>query len=226
MSSSIKQIAAYVSLIALSIIVFITSILNQSAHQANKGLGLASPRPTMRQNLSIDIVVPLHGNFTLQNPGVLPSHPLYALKMVNDRLVLLFTTNPEKHARLLYSYSNTRMSAANELIKRGEADLAVTTAVKGQAYMWQALNNSQHIPDSFQPEWYDSIKHALLKHEEIIEKIRFVTTGAQRDQADRLWHQLEEYRQYVGNLSGVPFNLPRPEDAPAAIPAALDEPYL
>jgi hypothetical protein len=221
-----KPIIPVLILTFLAFSVLITSILNQSADQTTQNLGLASPRPSMNSAPQIDIIVPPHGNFPLPAPGILPTHPLYPLRMVGNRLLLLATHDPQQRTHLLFSYSNLRMSAANHLIMSGEVDAAISTATKGQAYLQQAIANSHTIPSSDQNEWYTSLKQALLKHEEVIEKIQFVSTGSGRDQANRLWHQLADYRQEVTNLSGMPFGYPRPDDVPSALPAASSEPYL
>lgn len=218
-----KQIALRLSLVILALIIFTASIMNQSADQTSRSLGLASPRPLIVPRNQIDILVPLHGNFTLQSSGWLPSHPLYPAQMVVDRIKLVLTFNPETRTRRLLTYSNIRMSAANQLAESGETDLAVTTAIKGQAYLWQAISHSSTIPSHLQPEWYDLLKQTALKHEEIIERIRFVARDSARDQAHRLWEQLGEYRQQIANLSGSPFNYPRPEDE---ITNVSDQPYL
>lgn len=218
-----KQTLLHLGLIIFSVIIFTTSIINQSADQANLRLGLASPRPTLSQKDRIDIIVPPHGNFSLPAFGILPSHPLYLTKMAKDRVVLLLTFDREKQARLLLTYSNVRMSAANQLAQYGEIDLAVTTAIKGQTYFWRAINASNNIPENLQPEWYDLLKQTALKHEEVLERIRFVAKDARRDQAQRLWEQLGEYRQHISNLSGIPFNYPRPEDS---LTTSTDQPYL
>jgi hypothetical protein len=225
-SSPFTPIVPAIFLIFLAFSVLVTSILNQSADQTSQNLGLASPRPTMNNAPQIDIIVPPHGNFPLPSPGMLPTHPLYPLRMVSNRLFLLATMDPQQRAQLLFTYSNLRMSAANQLIMQGEVDAAISTAIKGQAYLQQAIANSHTISSSNQTEWYSSLKQALLKHEEVIEKIRFVAQDASRDQANRLWHQLSDYRQQVSNLSGTQFNLQRPEDLPAVVPSNPTEPYL
>lgn len=209
-----KHIIANLFLTFLALIIVVISLLTQSADQANKQLGLVAPRPVTKPQQKVSIVVPPHGTYPLIDPGILPTNPLYPLKMMKDRLNLVLTRNPEQRTRLFLTYSNIRMSAANQLVEQGETDLAVSTATKGQVYMWQAISQSAAIPPSLQTAWYDSLEQALLKHEEVIEKIRFVSRDTSRRQADLLWNQLAEYRQHVANLSGRPFMYPRPEDFP------------
>ena len=218
-----RQIILYCALAFLAFIVIVTSLLNQSVDQANKQLGLITPRPMAKIQQKVDILVPPHGNYSLIASGMLPTNPLYPLKMVVDRLKLIISLNPEQHTRRLLAYSNMRMSAANQLIEEGETDLAVSTATKGQTYMWQAISQSQTIPPSQRVDWYDSLEQALLKHEEVIEKIRLVAHDASQNQIQHLWEQLAEYRQQVANLSGKPFMYPRPDDLPTADSAS---PYL
>lgn len=207
-----QQLILYFFLFLLSILIFSISVVKQSSDQANRSFGLASPRPTLSQKTKIDIVVPPHGNFSLPPPGILPSHPLYLLKMAKDRLILVFTKDPDEYARTLLLYSNIRMSAANELAEYGETDLSVTTAIKGQTYFLQAIAASPRMTPSLQAEWYELLKQTTLKHEEVIERIRFIAKDDRRNQAQRLWDQLSDFRQQLSNLSGIPFSYPRPED--------------
>lgn len=207
-----QNIFIYLSFILASLVIIATSFFNQSIDQATKNLGGATPRPASNNQASVEILVPSHTNFSLNDPGLLPNHFLYPLKMIKDRVILTLTFNKQKRAQLLFYYSNTRMSAADKLIKQGETGLAVSTATKGQAYMLQAIDNSMEISEIKRLAWFDSLRLSLLKHEEIIEKIRFVAKDQAREQANYLWNQLDLYRLRVTSLSGAPFNYLRPED--------------
>ncbi len=229
----------YALFILGSIAIVGLSLLSQSTQETNKQLGLATPSPISTNKSRIEIMVPAHGDFSLAPPGILPGHPLYLGKMALQRLALIFTKNPIKRAQLVLHYSNLRMSAADKLIEQGNVDVAVSTATKGQAYLWQAIELSPSIPESEQTRWYDNLKLTALKHEEIIEKIRFVAEGQPKDQAIRLWEQLGDYRQTIANLSGSQFGYQRPEDLEnnkitqsqpeepiKKIPPIQDKPYL
>lgn len=213
--TQLKSTIIYFSLATLSLVIIFTSLFAQATAQTNKQLGLATPRPSVKPQTPVDILVPRHGNYSLADPGMLPTHPLYPLKMITARLRLITTFNPERRARLLLDYSNLRMSAADKLIRQGEIALAISTATKGQNYIWQAINHSNAIPASLQSAWYTSLEQSLLKHEEVLEKIRLVATDNSRHQADKLIEQLATFRQQVINLSGKPFIYPRPEDLPS-----------
>lgn len=210
--STYPRILSYLFFMSLSILILGFSLMRQSDQQAKLHLGLSVPDPVRLNPSSIEIVVPSHGNFSLSPPSLLPNHPLYPFLMIYDRIKLVTTLNPQRKLRLLLEYSNTRMSAANRLADQGLTSLAITTATKGQNYLWQTIQFNQSISMSDPDSWFDLLSQSLLKHEEVLEKLIFISTGQPRSQANFLWEQLAYYRNQVVSLSGVPFQYPRPED--------------
>lgn len=234
MTPPTKSSILYFILSAAAIAIFALSFIRESSHQVQSCLGV-NPSPIPKTGLTT--TVPSHGDYLLPYPGILPTHPLYPLKMIKDRIGLVLTTNPHRRALLLLHYADKRMAAANLLIQNGQSGKAISTAIKAEIYLGQAISNSQKIDQTLAPAFFDQLKKAALKHEEVIEKLIETTEGGPRNQATNLHQQLDQYRHQIISLSGEPFGYPRPEDvkvpsasssaSPSEIPNVTPiEPYL
>lgn len=108
-------------------------------------------------------------DYYLPYPGVLPDHPLYWLKMIRDKLLLVVTRNPvDKYERLLL-YADKRINAAKFLAEGNQLELAVATATKAEKYLEQARQ---------QTEKGENLEKAYRKHLEVLEEIRQRVSGA------------------------------------------------
>lgn len=223
MNTPAKSGLLSISLIFLAVFIFTFSFIRESAHQVQARLGV-NPTPIPLQYLLTQ--VPSHGNYQLPHPGLLPTNPLYPLKMIRDRAGLFLTTNPTKKSQLLLHYANKRIAAANQLIQSGLSGEALSTAIKAEIYLGQAINSGPQVDPSFRSSFFDGLQQATLKHEEIIEKIVELSEGETHNQAIRLHQQLDQYRHQIVSLSGEPFRYPRPEDCevPSASPSATPSP--
>ncbi len=225
-----KQPLLYGVLAALAISILTLSIVRESRHQAEVRMGLAMPAPTINRQTPFS-QVPVHGNYQLPYPGILPTHPFYFAKMIRDRVRLIFTFNPEAHTRLLFEYANKRIAAAKILGEQEKLDEAMTVATKAETYFFSAVMNSPAIPPAKQAAWFDELKRASLKHEEIIEELDRIAPDFANNQISRLYKNLSQLREQITSFSHQPFNYPRPEDfvSPAsesAVPNPSTKPSL
>lgn len=222
-----------IALFLAALLIFVLSFIRESSNQIQARLGSHPfPPPT-----TLIINVPSHNNYVLPHPGLLPTNPIYSFKMLRDKVGLMVTINPNKKAQLLLHYADKRIAAARSLSQKGIADIAISTATKAEIYLGQAIGMSPKTDASFQPAYFDSLKQATLKHEEIIEELIARTEGNTRNQAITLHQQLDHYRVQIVSLSKQPFEYARPEDlesvsasssaTPSAAPvSSQDEPYL
>ncbi len=77
------------------------------------------------------------GSQTAQNtqvetakPSILPDSPLYPVKELVEKIVLTFTTSPDKKAQRLLDNANDRLAEAQAMADKGKQDLATETAQK------------------------------------------------------------------------------------------------
>lgn len=81
-------------------------------------------------------------NYELPYPGLLPDHPLYFIKMLRDRVIGFFISDPIKKAEFDILQADKRLNGAIYLFykKSSEKDeLAISTISKGQNYFDDAL---------------------------------------------------------------------------------------
>ena len=81
-------------------------------------------------------------SYELPYPGLLPDHPLYFIKMLRDRIIGFFISDPIKKAEFDILQADKRLNGAVYLFykKSSEKDeLAISTISKGQNYFSDAL---------------------------------------------------------------------------------------
>src|SRR3989344_4236916 len=66
-------------------------------------------------------------SYQLAYPGILPDHPLYKLKVLRDKLIPLFISNPQKKVEFYLLQTDKGISATDILVKKGKIDLAKET---------------------------------------------------------------------------------------------------
>lgn len=188
------------------------SIIRQSHIQIEKSLGNANPSPPITiTNLMFD-QVPVHSNFQLPDPGILPTHPLYSLRMISDRIKLVTAISLETKADLLLHLSNTRIAAADALVHTGYVDQAVSAAMKGEIYLLRAMEAGKQLSLEQKVSWFNQLKPIVLKHEEVIERIHLVGNDQIKNQMTALHKNLDIYRTEIVSATNQQFDLPRPED--------------
>lgn len=114
---------------------------------------------------------PASVKYTLPNPGILPDHPLYKLKVLRDKATLFLIRDPMKKAEYHLLLADKRIQMANILVDKGKIELAKETALKGEneytllVFMFKDENKK---PDK---ELFNRLKKAALKHQEILNGI-------------------------------------------------------
>jgi hypothetical protein len=113
-------------------------------------------------------------NYQLPYPGILPDSPLYPLKVLRDRLVEFFISNPTKKGEFYILEGDKHINSAIFLIenKRNYA-LAESTVSKGENYMERSfsqvpiIKQRQEIPN----ELLQHLSISLSKHQEEIKRM-------------------------------------------------------
>jgi hypothetical protein len=105
-------------------------------------------------------------DYYLPYPGILPDHPLYWVKMIRDRLVLLTTTSRPAKADKLLLYADKRLGAAWALLDGGKQALGVSTLTKAEKYLEQAAAAAGDAA------FKERLGKAVLKHEEVIRRLQ------------------------------------------------------
>jgi len=78
-------------------------------------------------------------NYFLPYPGILPGNSLYPLKMIRDRVVSYFITDPVKKAEFYLLMADKRINAGKFLADYRKYSLVEPTISKGQNYFDQSI---------------------------------------------------------------------------------------
>jgi hypothetical protein len=143
-------------------------------------------------------------DYVLPYPGILPDNKLYFLKMLRDKIWGLLIFDEAKKIDWLVLMGDKRLAAGKVLIDTGKVNLGVSTILKGEKYMSEAMEKAEIVKEK-NVNIYDQLeklRKALLKHREIlgeeIEKIR----GEERESLEKLVSPLEENYQKANQLLG------------------------
>lgn len=117
--------------------------------------------------------------YALPYPGMLPDNPLYPLKVVRDRILVLFTRDPVQKIRLSLLLSDKRLSMGKTLWDDQNQDLAISTISKGEVYLWTAVMTYEKlsITKNAPPGLIETLETACKKHEQVIERLIDSTTN-------------------------------------------------
>jgi hypothetical protein len=132
---------------------------------------IALPPFALAQDTGLVPVIPTPTpipNYTLPYPGILPTNPLYPLKMARDKIILFLITDPVKRAQFNLLQADKRMEAAIFLVNQDKKNgkLAVMTIEKGENYYHDAVQQAT----SLQKEGRNvndlllNLDHAATKH--------------------------------------------------------------
>lgn len=110
--------------------------------------------------------------YYLPHHGMLPDHLLWPVKAARDKVWVELTRDPVRRAQLLLLFADKRLSMAVELVKKGEGNVSVTTAVKGEQYLEEAYG-AYEVAEKQGMDTADFLQkftRATLKHREILEE--------------------------------------------------------
>lgn len=112
--------------------------------------------------------------YNLPYPGLLPDSPLYAVKIIRDRITDFLTRDNLKKAELYLLYSDKRASMSLALALKGKNQLAIDTFIKGEKYfikipnlLRSAKKQGSPAPSSF----VETLKLSNAKHKELIDEL-------------------------------------------------------
>ncbi|MEK9200871.1 MAG: DUF5667 domain-containing protein [Patescibacteria group bacterium] len=119
--------------------------------------------------------------YYLPYPGVLPDSPLYKLKAVRDKVLLLVILDPEKKADKQLFLADKRINAAQALHDGGKVDLAISVATKAEKYMESSVKAAVKLASEGKDVKSILYKQtmATLKHIELLNGFKAKSEGAQ-----------------------------------------------
>lgn len=114
---------------------------------------------------------PTSVDYQLPYPGILPGSPLYSLKMVRDRIMDIFISDPLKKANFYLLQADKRVASALLLYQKGDEKMAATTLSKSQKYLEKSLEKAKQAKNSGKDEGdiFSRIKNSAAKQKQEIE---------------------------------------------------------
>lgn len=112
--------------------------------------------------------------YLLPYPGVLPDHPLYALKVIRDRILDVLIVDPVRKAEFYLLQGDKRLNMSIFLVAQGKPVLAEQVVSKGEKYMMQAVNGLATVKASGKevPGYLmDRLEKSLAKHVEELDAL-------------------------------------------------------
>lgn len=137
--------------------------------------GFTSPAFAEVKNLTTPTVTPFPKTveYELPYPGILPDSPLYPLKMIRDKIVKSFITDPQREAEFLLLNSDKRFYAGIFLVQKNKDELALTTISKGNNYFDETIgkvHDAQKQKKDMNP-FIDKMSLSIKKHKIVLKDL-------------------------------------------------------
>lgn len=106
--------------------------------------------------------------YDLAFPGMLPDHQLYKLKVLRDKVRVMFTKDPQTRIRLHLLHADKGILATAILLEKGNVTLANQTALKAEHQITLLINYLPLAGFRKDSELLTKLKTASLKHQEVL----------------------------------------------------------
>lgn len=124
--------------------------------------------------------------YYLPYPGVLPDSPLYKLKALRDKVLLVVTFDEARKVEKELLYADKRIGAALALVDGGKVSLGVSTATKAEKYLESAINRAVRLSSQRDTKsLLSTLTKAVAKHREVLEIISAKSGGVEKEALQR-----------------------------------------
>lgn len=112
-------------------------------------------------------------DYELPYPGLLPDHPLYALKKLRDRILYILASNPIKKIELSLLFADKKITMAQGLVDKDKLDLASNILEESQLDLLKAVSIFPELAElnNLPAGLLDKVELASKKHHQIISHI-------------------------------------------------------
>jgi len=116
-------------------------------------------------------------DYVLPYPGILPDHPLFFLKRVRDKILILLTRDQIKKSQIFLLLADKHLVMGQLLWEKNKFELGSSTLKQGENYLLQSVLtlDDENIKNNIQADM-DKIELASKKHEEVLDKLTENTT--------------------------------------------------
>lgn len=155
---------------------------------------------------SVSLTVSPSLGYALPYAGILPDHPLYFLKQIRDKILILLTRDPLKNSQLYLVLADKSLVMGELLWEKGNYNLSLSTFNRGEKYLLMSvltlfdLEKSMTIP----PGVTDKLELAAKKHEEImVNLMNNMTESSQRQKLNDTLSITHQAMQKATNLKSL-----------------------
>lgn len=148
---------------------------------------------------------PISVDYTMPYPGLLPDNPLYSLKVLRDRLISFFISDPLKRSSFDLLQADKRLEGAYYLQQKGGTydSLVGTTASKAENYFDEALQQvklAKEMGEDVNPQ-IGTLHAADLKHTQIIMKMITSASPSLQQNLQQQVKRLSDFGKMLNALS-------------------------
>jgi Domain of unknown function (DUF5667) len=125
---------------------------------------------TVAEDTKVDYILPY--------PGILPDHPLYAIKKIRDSIFEYLIVDPIKKTEFYVLQSDKHLNMGVFLSNKGKGALAQTIIAQGEGYMNNAVKiltqlktQGKEVPGYV----LERMDKSMLKHTEVLTELGFTT---------------------------------------------------
>lgn len=116
--------------------------------------------------------------------GILPDNPFYKLRVFWNRLQLRFPASPLRRTEKYIQFASNELEAAEEMLSRGNESLSLHTALRGEHYMTQLVDNTKSLVyygGNINNAIFDLAHAVYPKHQSILKRMIAKTSGKTHD---------------------------------------------
>lgn len=140
--------------------------------------------------------------YQLPYPGILPDNPLYPLKTIRDRIMIMLISDPLKKAEFDLNAADKRVSAGMYLFEKGKVAEAETVISKGENYFEDALSKATEAKKQgmHTTEIVVKLLAASAKHAEVLRELTTKAKGEYKDKFTLLTKRAENLEKRASQL--------------------------
>lgn len=141
--------------------------------------------------------------YELPYPGILPDNVLYPFKVLRDRLVYFFISDPLKRAQFDLLQADKRLAASRTMLTHGGEDQLVSdTTSKAENYFSEAVGNIAQAKKEGQlvNDFLDTFTTAGIKHQQVLYKMMQQSHGKLRTDLEQDIQRVQEYESQVNTI--------------------------
>jgi len=120
-------------------------------------------------------------SYTLPYPGILPDSPFYKLKLMRDKLILMFTTDPARKIEFYILQADKQTAMIPILMTQNKKNLAAKIALRAEDNITQITFVYKSKNDKPTKDFYKKLEASIQKHQEIYFKAVEATTGKDQE---------------------------------------------